>query len=102
MICFSIALDSKRKTAGVLRGLHSQVNEVASHANLTFGLKPSPLKNRLNLNFKRRIALFAGCLTLVNQNAALGIFEKQMKITDALLLAIKKNLIAANGRENFH
>src|ERR1039458_4172902 len=102
MICFSIAFNSQRKTAGVLRSLHSQVNEVASHANLTFRLKPCPLKNSLNLNFKRRVALFAGCLTLVNQNAALGVFEKQMKIADALLLAIKKNLIAPNGRENFH
>ena len=96
MICLSIALDAQRIKAGVVWMFHAQINEVSSRANLPFGLKTSPLKNSLNLNFKRRVTLFACCLALMNQNAALGVFEEQVEILNPSPFAINNDLIAPN------
>ena len=52
MICFSIALNSQRKKAGVIWMLHSQVDEITRRANLAFGFKPGLLNYRFNLYFK--------------------------------------------------
>ena len=96
MIHLSIALNSQGKKAGVMRMLHGQINEVPSHANLTFSLKSSPLKNSLDLNLERRVTLFAGGLASISQNATLGVFQEQVKIADSTPFAINKDLVAAN------
>jgi len=96
MIRFSIALDSQRKKAGAMRMFHAQINEVTSHANLTFDFKTGPTKNGFDLNLERRVALFAGGLASVNENTALRIFEEQMKVADSLSFAINEDLFAPN------
>ena len=49
MIRLAVTLNAERKKTGVVRMLHTQINEIASNADLSFGLKPCSLKNSLNL-----------------------------------------------------
>src|SRR5262245_11056923 len=84
MISVAVALDSESEQTRVVWMFYAQVDEVTGDSNLPLGLKPCPAKDGFNLNLKRRVALFAAHFSPFDENAALGVFKKQVKVADSL------------------